>query len=89
MNRLRHKIGDLRHVLIQTGLEIVAISQTELAEEFPVGQFFIDRYSFPPYRHYTNQHGIGLMVFTRKDITKRLSDLEVSSNEMICIELSL
>ena len=62
----------------------------KLADEFPDDQFFIDGYNVPSYRRDRNQHEGGLMVFSRKDlITKRLSDYEDSSVEMICIELTV
>ena len=35
INSLPFKIVDLRHVLKQTGIELVAISETKLSEEFP------------------------------------------------------
>ena len=35
----RYKIVDLRHVLVQTELEIVAINETKLAEQFLDGHF--------------------------------------------------
>ena len=88
INSLRHKIIDLRHILIHTGVEIVVIGETKLDSEFPDDQFHIDGYSFPPYRHDRNQHGGGLLMFTRKDlITRRLENFESSNIEMICIEL--
>ena len=46
INGLRHKIVDLRHVLSQTGTEIVAISETKLCSDFPDGQFQVDGYVY-------------------------------------------
>ena len=42
INSLHYKIRPVTHVLIETGLEIVAVSETKLADEFPKDQFFID-----------------------------------------------
>ena len=57
INSLRYKITDLRYILKQTGIEIVAVSETKLSEEFPDSQFFIDGYTFPAYRRDRNKHG--------------------------------
>ena len=42
INSLRNKIVDFKQILQQTGIEIVAVSETKLSEEFPDSQFFID-----------------------------------------------
>ena len=63
MNNLRYKITDLRYILKQTGIEIVAVSETKLSEEFPDSQFFINEYTFPTYRRDKNKHSGGLIVF--------------------------
>ena len=87
INSLWHNIIDLRHILIHTGVEIVVIGETKLDSEFPDDQFHIDGYSFP-HRRDRNQHGGGLLMFTRNDlITRRLENFESSNIEMICIEL--
>ena len=54
INNWRYKIVDLRHILEQTGIEIVAVSETKLSEEFPDSQFFIDGYTFPAYQRDRN-----------------------------------
>ena len=79
---LRNKIVDLRHILFETGLEIVAISETKLCSEFPDSQFKIEGYSFPPHRKDRTKHGGGLLVFTN-----RQKDLESDLLEIICLEL--
>ena len=35
INSLRYKITNLRHILEQTGIEIVAVSEAKLSKEFP------------------------------------------------------
>ena len=90
INSLCYKIVDLRHILEQTGIEIVAVSETKLSEEFPDSQFVIDGYTFPAYRRDRNSYGGGLIVFTRKDlITKRIIELESTEIEVICLELTI
>ena len=71
INHLRNKIVDLRHILFETGLEIVAISETKLYSEFPNSQFKIEGYSFPPHRKDRTKHGGGLLVFTKNDLINR------------------
>ena len=90
INSLRYKITDLRYILKHTGIEIVAVSDTKLSEEFPDAQFFIDGYTFPAYRRDRNKHGGGLIVFTKKDpITKRKKEFESTDLEIICLELTV
>ena len=59
INSLPYKNTDLRHIPEQTGIEIVAVSETKFSEEFPDSQFFIDGYTFPAYRR--DKHGEGLI----------------------------
>ena len=68
INSLRYKITDLKYILKQTGIKIVAVSETKLSEEFPDSQFFIDEYTFPAYQRDRNKHGGGLIVFAKKDL---------------------
>ena len=90
INSLRYKITNLRYILKQTGIEIVAVSETKLSEEFPYSQFFIDEYTFPAYRRDRNKHGGGLIVFTKKDlITKRKKEFESTDLAVICLELTI
>ena len=88
INHLRNKIIDLKHVLSEAGLEIVAVSETKLCSEFPNSQYKIEGYSFPPHRKDRTKHGGGLLVFTRNDlIITRQKDLESVVWEVICLEL--
>ena len=87
---LRHKIVDLGHVLNQTGIEIVAISETKLCSDFPDVQFQVDGYVYPPYRKDRTKHGGGIMVFVKNDlITKRKQEFESDSVEIISLELTI
>ena len=82
INSLRHKIVDLRQFLEQTGIEIVAVSETKFSDEFPDSKFFIDGCTFPVYRRDGNNHAGRLIVFTKKD-------LESTEIEVICLELTI
>ena len=68
INSLRNEIVDLRNVPAQTGIELLAVSETKLSENFPDAQFYVEGYNFPPYRRDRNTNGVGLMVFTKKDL---------------------
>ena len=89
INSLRHKIVDLRHVLSQTGIEIVSISETKLSSDFPDAQFQVDGYVYP-YRKDRTKHGGGIMVFVKNDlITKWKQEFESDSVEIISLELTI
>ena len=47
INSLRYKVVDLRHVLFESELDILAISETKLCDEFPDSQFVIEGYYHP------------------------------------------
>ena len=90
INSLRNKIVDLRYVLAQTGIELLAVSETKLSENFPDAQFYVEGYNFPPYRRDRNSNGGGLMVFAKKDlITRRIKELESTEIEIISLELTV
>ena len=78
INGLRYKILDLRQILSSTELEVVAVSETKLNEEFPNSQFEINGYYNPgPYRRDRNEHGGGLMIFIKQGVpVKRIKKFE-------------
>ena len=41
INSLRNKIVGLRYVLAQTGIELLAVSETKLSKNFPDAQFYV------------------------------------------------
>ena len=80
----------MRYVLAQTGIKLLAVSETKLGENLPDAQFYVEGYNFPPYRKDRNTNGGGLMVFTRKDlITRRIKELESTKMEIISLELTV
>ena len=90
INSLRNKIVDLRYVLAQTGIELLAVSETKLIENFPDAQSYVEGYNFPPYRRDRNTNGGSLMVFTKTDlITGRIKELESTKIEIISLELTV
>ena len=90
INSIRNKIVDLRYVLAQTGIELLAVSETKFSENFPDAQFYVEGYNFPPYRRDRNSNGGGLMVFAKKDlITRRIKELKSTKIEIISLELTV
>ena len=90
INSLCNKIVDLRYVLAQTGIELPAVSETKLSENFPDAQFYVERYNFPPYHRDRNSNGGGLMVFMKKDlITGQIKELESTKTEINSLELTV
>ena len=81
---------DLRYLLAQTGIELLAVTETKLGENFPDAQFYVEGYNLTPYRRDRNTNGGGLMVFIRKDlITRRIKELESTKTEVISLELTV
>ena len=69
-----------------SGIEIVAVSETKLSKEFPNSEW----YTFSDYRRDRNSHSGGLIVFTKKDlIAKQMKDLESTEIEVICFEFTI
>ena len=47
INSLSYKVVDLRHALHESELDILAISETKLCDEFPDSHFVIEGYYNP------------------------------------------
>ena len=72
INSLRYKIVDLRHVLFESELDILAISETKLCDEFPDSQFVIEGYCHPAQlRKDRTAYGGGRIVYVRNGIPVR------------------
>ena len=71
LNSLRYKIIDIREVLCEAQLEIIALNETKLNSEFPDAQVKIDGYHFPQFRKDHDENGGGLMIFVKNDIITR------------------
>ena len=70
INSLPKKFDDLK--ALPTGmLDILTITETKLANTFPVSQFHIDEYS-KPYRLDRNRNGGGIIIHVREDIPNRI-----------------
>ena len=91
INSLRNKIVDLRQVLYESELDIVAISETKLSDEFPNPQFIIQGYYNPAQlRKDKTIHRGGLVVYVKTGISvKHLRALEPANLEVICFEITI
>ena len=78
INSLRCIVIDLRQILSCAPLEVLAINETKLSDQFPDSQFVIDGYDNPgQFRKDTNEYGGGILVFVKKGFyAKRLRSLE-------------
>ena len=70
INSIRNKFDFLAHQ-VKGNIDILMISETELDESFPVGQFLMDGYSVP-YRFRRDRNGGGILLYIREDIPSKL-----------------
>ena len=91
INSLRYKVVDLRHVLFESELDILAISETKLCDEFPDSQFVIEGYyNLAQFRRDKTRHGEGLIVYVRNGIpVKRFKSFKPLNQEIICLEITI
>ena len=64
------------------------VSETQLNESFPQGQFKIIGFS-RPFRHDRNSKGGGIMLFFCEDISAKLIFTEISTTEGFYMEINL
>ena len=76
VNSVRNKFDFLPHH-VKGKINILIISETELDESFPTGQFLLDGYSVP-FRFDRNASGGGILLSIREDIPSKL--LSVNKN---------
>ena len=91
INSLRYKVVDLRHVLFESELDILAISETKLCDEFPDSQCVIEGYYHPAqFRKDRTTHGGGLIVYVRNGIpVRQVKTFEPPNQEIICLEITI
>ena len=73
---------------ITGNVDILMVSETNLENSFPVGQFLIDGYG-PPIRLDRDINGEGLMLFVREDIPCKLLSLGNRPMEGFNVEINL
>ena len=91
INSRRNKIVDLRQVLYESELDILAVSETKLSDEFPNPQFKIEGYYNPAQlRKDRTIHGGGLIFYVKTGVpVKRVHVLEPANLEVICFEITI
>ena len=91
INSRRNKIVDLKQVPYESELDIIAVSETKLSDEFPNPQFNIEGYYNPAQlRKDRTIHGGGSVVYVKTGIpVKRVHTLEPANLEVICFEINI
>ena len=85
INSIRNKF-DLLVDLVKDKLDIILISETKIDSSFPNSQFEIQGYS-SPHRLDRNEHGGGLLLYTRGDIHTKPLPLVSESIECVILEI--
>lgn len=85
INSIRNKF-DILVDLVKDKLDIILISETKIDSSFPNSQFEIQGYS-PPRRLDRNEHGGGLLLYTRGDIHTKQLPLVSESIECVILEI--
>ena len=86
INSIRNKFTFLAEC-IKDNIDILVISETKIDDSFPTQQFMLPGFS-SPFRFDRNQHGGGLLVYTREDIPCRLIH-KSTKIESLFIEVNL
>ena len=78
INSRKYKIIDLRQILSCASLEVLAVNETKLSDQFSDSQFVADgAYNPSQFRKYRNEYGGGILVFVKKGVlAKCLRSLE-------------
>ena len=87
VNSLRNKFETLQGQ-INGNVDVILISETEIDNSFPNGQFLIKGYS-APYRIGRYAQGRVIMLFIKEDIPLKLLAAEDSPTEAFYIEIKL
>ena len=94
INSIRNKFSALQHILCNSYVDLLGISETKLDDTFPHGQFHVDNYVLN--RKDRTSHGGGVALYVRSDIPhRRRHDLEniidssATGLEIIIIEATL
>ena len=64
------------------------MSETNIDESFPIGNFLIDGFS-TPIRSDRDANGVGIMLYVREDIPANLLAIKNAPLESLYIELNL
>ena len=88
-NSFRNKF-EIIEELIKDKIDIFLISKTKLDSSFPNGQFVINGYN-TPFRLDRYQNGVGLSLYVREDISRKISKEYTPENpiEYLFVEINL
>ena len=76
IDSIRNKFSPMQHILCNSYVDLLGVSETKLNDTFPDGQFHIDNYVLN--RKDRTSHGGGVALYVRSDIThRRRHDLEI------------
>ena len=94
INSIRNKFCAMQHILCNSYVDLLGVSETKLNDTFPYGQFHVDNYVLN--RKDRTSHGGGVAIYVRSDIAdRRRRDLEniidnfTSGLEIIIIEATV
>ena len=94
INSIRNKLSPVQHILCNSYVDLLGVSETKLNDTFPDGQFHVDNYVLN--RKDRTSHGGGVALYVRSDIPhRRRHDLEniidnfTSGLEIIIIEATV
>ena len=94
INSIRNKFSPVQHILCNSYVDLLGVSETKLNDTFPDGQFHVDNYVLN--RKDRTSHGGGVALYVRSDIPhRRRHDLEniidnfTSGLEIIIIEATM
>ena len=87
ISSIRNKF-DLLSEQIKGNVDVFQISEAEIDESFPVGQFLIEGFC-TPYRLDRNSKGGGILLYVREDIPSNLITIDINLRESFYVELNL
>ena len=70
INSLPAKFDQVKEVILKNA-DILVVTETKLDETFPLGQFYVERFTMP-YRLDRNRNGGGVMIYVREDIPSKI-----------------
>ena len=70
INSLPAKFDQVKEVILKN-VDILVITETKLDDTFPLGQFYVDRFTMP-YSLDRNRNGGGIIIYVREDIPSKI-----------------
>ena len=70
INSLPAKFDQVKEVILKN-VDILVITETKLDDTFPLGQFYVERFTMP-YRLDRNRNGGGVIIYDRENILSEI-----------------